>query len=280
MRERKTRVHLEATKKTSSTFAVAVCGWLDVQATADLSQVTCKACLRLGRPKRARAAQDDAPLSAALTPLLAPTAGPPPRVTSELWRDSCRGAEHRRCGRCELCEWERVADRMAAQSPWNERPGPRRPPGSPTWPSLKAALLALADFEQHDRFAPSAMGPMLDRVKTGNLGDGGRSRPEDPLLQRAGELVTVRQALERAYPEGTHPLPASVRMRLLLERTPGVCTPMPTYEQLAQREHVAVGELRALVRTGRQRVALDLAERGLIPAKELARTARAVAGWR
>jgi hypothetical protein len=214
-------------------------------------------------------------LDAALAHSLAPTAGPPPVITPQLWAETCKGAEHRRCGRCDLCAWEREAERWAAVSPWTKRHALARPAGAPLWPSLAAALIALVDWEAHDRCGPSAMGPMLDRVRAGDIsGDGGRSRPEDPLLQRAGDLVAVRQALEHAFPEGGHVLPVRVRMRLLLERTPGVLQRVPTYEELAAREGVAAGDIRALVRTGRERVAMELIERGLIPAAAVARLSR------
>jgi hypothetical protein len=276
------RVHLEVEKKPEWAFNMGLCGWSDIQASADLTKVTCKSCLRLLRPKRTK--RPETPMRVALAPLLAPVAAPPPRLTSSMWRDSCKGGQHRRCGHCELCAWEREADWCANAAHWMKRHTIERPQGAPRWSSLSAALVAFAEFQVHDRCAPSAMGPMLDRVKSGSLGDGGRSRPEDKLLLRAGELVAVRQALERAYPEGAHALPAPVRMQLLLERTPGIRTPMLSYEELAARERVAVGDVQALVRGGRERVTLDLVERGLIPPRELTRQLRrqvaATAGWR
>jgi hypothetical protein len=140
--------------------------------------------------------------------------------------------------------------------------------GAPRWPSLAAALVDFAQWERHDRTAPSALGGILDRVRRGDMGGGGDSqRPDDPLLRRAGELVRVRQALEAAYPDGAHAVSAAKCKALLLVRTPGVLEgEPPTYYALSVLLDAEEGVLRALVREGRRRMTLELAARGLIPA--------------
>lgn len=256
----------------------ARCGWQWVDMTNDMSIVTCKSCLTalaaarttaVRGGKRATSTEDvQAGIAAAFRATLAPTAPAPPRVTAALWASSCKGGEHRRCGECELCEWERSAQLWAAVSPWNRRHEIERPLDAPRWPSLAAALLALVEFERHDRSSPSALGGILDRVKRGATGDaGGVARPDDPLLRRAGELVRVRQALELAFPEGKHVVPAAKCRAILLLRTPGIveAKDVPSYEALAALFEVSAGEVQALVREGRKRVADELAARGIIP---------------
>jgi hypothetical protein len=271
---RQNRIHLDASQPGMD--RTAICGWFAVDTEVDLSKVTCKQCLARSRGETAAKTQRVAgptPIGAAemRTALaqalgnLEPKAGPPPVLTAPLWASTCKSAEHRRCGSCALCEWEREAERWAAVSPWTEKPAAKKPVGAATWPSLAAAFSALVDFEFHDRHGPSALGFILDRAKRGDISDGGRSRPDDPLMARAGDLVLLRKALELAFPVGAHALSQATRMRLLIERTKGALPEMPTYEALAAREGVDEGDLRALVKHGRRTVVVDLASRGLIP---------------
>lgn len=268
------RIHLPGDKAHA-----ALCGWTYVDVEADVSLVTCKTCLSMlaaGRsaPRCGRnagrvtvaSAELGQVLGEALRATATPSAGPPPRVTPQIWATSCKGGEHRRCGACALCVWEREAGLWAAVAPWNRELRLARPEGAPRWPSLAAALVALVEWERHGRTAPSAFGGVLECLRRGDLGDGGRSRPDDPLLRRAGELVRVYQALELAYPEGGHARLSAEQCRdLLLVRTPGVLIALPTYEALAAELGESVGELRVLVRTGRAVVSAELVQRGLIP---------------
>jgi hypothetical protein len=167
-----------------------------------------------------------------------------------------------------------------AVSPWNRESSLKRAEGAPRWPNLAAALVALVEFDRHDRHGPSAMGPILERCKRGDTTQGGSSRPDDPMQRRAGELVRVRQALELAYPAGAHAvLSRGQCIGVLLARTPGVVSllprpseddpskppEMPTYEKLSAELGAEVGELRAVVRRGRDSMTEELAGRGLIP---------------
>jgi len=265
-------VHYDASKP-GDVGRTGLCGWPFVDTETDLTKVTCKVCRRLKRegkvmPPRRRKAERDA-TDAELKKVLAPKADPPPRLTAPLWAGSCKGGEHRKCGECVICDWEREANVWGARevSAHNREHQLRKPENAPRWPSLAAALVALAEWERHDRVGPSALGGIIARLQRGCDSDGGASRPDDPLLHRAGELVAVRLALELAYPEGAHAsLSQPQRMALLLARTPGVVAVMPAYDELAERFGVSVGDLQALVRAGRRRAEEELAERGLIPA--------------
>lgn len=290
------RIHLDATQA-GNVLRKAACGWAGVDVESDVSKVTCKSCLALVAFKRSdrstsrvagvrtpSTSEVQAELAAAFRATLAPTAPAPPRMTAALWAGSCKGGEHRRCGECELCAWEREAQLWSAVAPWNRRHELERSPDAPRWSSLAAALIAFAEFERHDRCGPSALGGILDRVKRGATDAGGVARPDDPLLRRAGELVRVRQALERAYPDGAHELPAAKCRALLLLRTPGVLMTgrdpvtgetrsgeMPTYWALSVIMGVSAGELQRLVRSGRRDVSEELVQRGLIPVPRVIR---------
>jgi hypothetical protein len=151
----------------------------------------------------------------------------------------------------------------------------------PRWPSAGAALLAYCEGMAHGHELPSAHGIMIDRLERGETSGGSMPEREGPMQRRAGELLAVQRALEVAYPEGAHPhLSAHDCRWLLLWRTPGVVAvgdarkaeikashplPMPTYEELALMHGVTVGDVRALVRTGRERVTEELVRRGVIP---------------
>lgn len=268
------RVHLDATRP-GDPLRAALCGQLGVSTETDMSRVTCRSCLmRVAGKRKAAARRERAPTVAELQQELidglratcAPTAAATPAITPALWISSCKGAEHRRCGDCELCVWEREAQLWAAVSPWNKRHTVERPEGAPRWPSLTAALVALVEFDRCDRAAPSALGGILDRIKRGESGGASHdARPDDPLLRRAGELVRVRQALELAYPDGAHQIDAAKCRAILLLRTPGAVTEMPTYEALAELFATTAGDVQALVRNGRRVMAEELAARGLIP---------------
>lgn len=248
---------------------MALCGWPCVDTEPDITKVTCGSCRRMFR---ARAVPN---LVEALATTLAPSAGPPPRVTPQLWAGSCRGGEHRRCGECALCLWEREANRWAGVEAWNHVLRPRRSESTPRWGSATAALCELVEWERHGRVGPSAFGGMLWRLEMGQV-EGGRDRADDRLCGRAGELVVVRQALELAYPLGAHALSQPRRIGLLLVRTAGVVTPLPTYAELSALLGETEGELRALVRHGRAVVALELSTRGLVPVSKHERLQAAV----
>lgn len=267
------RVHYDATGP-GAVLRAGLCGWLDVDTETDVSRVTCMSCLT--KLRGARNIVVEAVAEAVAT--LEPTAPAPPQLTPPLWAVSCKGGEHRRCGDCDLCVWEREAEMWNAVSPWNavKRRGQERPENAARWPSLGAAFSALIEFEAHDRCSPSALGGILDRIRLGTLGDAnsGNSRPDDPLLRRAGELVRIRQALELAFPEGAHALSAIKCRALLVVRTPGVAAEMPSYEILSVMLEQPAGELQALVRAGRRIVVDDLAARGLIPTPRPQRRSR------
>lgn len=290
----RTRVHFDATRVGG--LLRSLCGWtLNITTETHADLVTCKTCQQMIREGREASAErvvapgdmTGAALIADVASVLPkqdlkPKAGPPPRLTAPVWGSSCKGAEHRRCGSCELCEWERSAALWGSQevSAWNRQHRLQRSADATRWSSLAAALCALAEFERHGRVGQSASGGILARIELGPID--GIARADDPMMRRGGELVRVRMALDAAYPDGAHRLPSAVRKALLLARTPGVIpptpdnpAPVPTYEQLAEELASTVGELRALVRAGRQSVTSELSGRGLIPEPRPARRGNA-----
>jgi hypothetical protein len=244
---------------------MSLCGWTEVDVEVDVSKVTCRSCLAVLAGGRAATTSDF--FGAALKATLAPSADFPPRMTPILWTASCRGALEVRCGRCPLCRWEDEAQRWSAVRPWTveAKVNGVRVPGAPQWPSLRAALVDLAMWERDGRALDSSFGRALVRLKLGNVPSSApTTADEGRTIRRAVDVVPVRRALERAYPEGAHRLSQEKRVGLLVVRTAGLVTPVPTYDELAAALGETVGELRALVRKGRALVTADLEDRGLI----------------
>lgn len=240
----------------------ALCGWLAVDTSNDVSRVTCKVCLsalQRGRAKRGETLET-------VLVALAPRADAPPRITPQVWAASCRGGEHRRCGVCELCAWERQAAMWHHAAPWT-RFEQVLAPERPRWPSLSAALIAYAEWMVGEMHAPSALGGILERIKRGETG-GEVGVPRDSAPVRSVDDVdAVRRALEAAYPD--HPL----GVQLLLLRTEGVAEilagrarePMPGYDELAARAGLTARQVQNLVVRGRDAVSAELVRRGVIP---------------
>jgi hypothetical protein len=312
MSKRKVKVHFDATKP-NDVGHTALCGFPQVDTEVDVTKVTCELCLRLLRA-RARPANDNAapksskkkgkPLTKSefAAEVDAPglrrkrhKAGPPPRFAAPTWGSKCPfewkadgryAPVTRHCGNCPVCAHERDMAQAIEESHRRKVHTLRRPERAPKWDSLNAALVALVEHETHERTSPSAFGFMLARCERGDLmTDNGSSRPDDPQMLRADDLVHVRQALSVAYPEGAHPmLTARQCMTVLIARTPGAMAivrgrranetddkaPGPIveipYEDLAERLSVSIGDLKALVKEGRRRATVELAARGLIPA--------------
>lgn len=287
------RVHWDVSKA-GFVLAQAYCGMMGARTTTARSEVTCKLCLaRLRReeqpaqPKQragqlvsreelASAAQEAA--RRALSAI--PSAGPPPRLDPLLWAQSCKGGQGE-CDpdTCPLCSWEREANLWDYANTGRKRERSRRAEGAPRWPSLAAAICALLEWEQHNRWGPSSMGPILTRIEAGFV-DGGAGQKEDPVMRRASEMVRVRQALDGAFPDGSHPaLTHAQCVGVLLARTAGalgalagakerqagLVQPVRSYEELSAQLGVSVGSLRSLVKRGRVFVTVELAARGLVP---------------
>ena len=257
---RPARVHMATVRSRMS-----LCGWAEVDCEVDVSRVTCGSCLKVLAGGRAATSSDF--FGAALKATLAPSADFPPRVTPLLWTASCRGALDERCGRCPLCVWEDEAQRWNAVRPWTveAKANGVRAPGAPRWPSLRAALADLVVWERDGRALDSACGRALTRLKLGNVSSSAPTTvDEGRTIRRAVDVVPVRLALERAYPEGAHRLSQEKRIGLLVIRSAGLISPVPTYDELAAELGETAGELRALVRNGRAAVTAALEDRGLI----------------
>lgn len=278
------KTHYDAGKP-DDVLTTGWCGWIGSPVTEDETQVTCRRCRAMRQTKAEPApprapkikAEPESALDRTIRTLLKPKADAPPRLNvredesdplSTVWLSSCKGAEGGRCHTCAICLWEKDAARWEYAAPDRfESVHLKADPNAvrPRWSSMSAAFIDLVEFERHNRFAPSATGGLLARIARGADTDGGKSRPDDPMLHKAGELVVLRKALERAYPDGAHVLPAPMCRGLLVIRTPGVMIKRPTYEELSLELGLTVGDLRALVRSGGAAVELDLFERGLIP---------------
>ncbi|HEX5660652.1 MAG TPA: hypothetical protein VFX59_25845 [Polyangiales bacterium] len=271
-------MHFDATQS-SSVLRSSLCGFVGVATTTDASLASCRLCLaRLrGASRKAitrslREAASLAELAAELhleleNPLThAPCASPPPRLTCTTWATSCKGGEHRRCGECDLCLWERDAELWYAVSPWNRTPSePVADDSKARFRSVVQALVALVEHENR-RMVPSALGRQLVRLAEGvhaAPARGGR-RIDPQLVRDADDLVHVARAVDHAYGAGAEGLEADDCKQVLLARLVGVQGEAVPWVKLIERYAVPEAALRRVVRHGRRMVEGELVERGLL----------------
>lgn len=200
-----------------------------------------------------------------------PKAPPPPTMTPEIWARSCvkRG---RRCGSCDLCTWEREAELWHQQSevyqralraslPYAEQPTIFR--------RVDQALIAYRDWEMHNRWSPSAMGPLMDRLEQGAThGQAGTSYSrdkEDPFLRRATDVIEVQQAVAHAFEGNRWGLEARECIAMLVARVGHVRETLPKYEEMELRFKLPAELIKSIVRHGRRGITVELAARGVIP---------------
>lgn len=227
--------------------------------------------LGLREPKRA----PDGP------PETLPKAPPPPYVMGALepvdeddigvpWSSTCRGGRQGRCGVCPLCEWEKLANRWHQLSPWFPELKPEREENSPRWPSVYAALRALAEHELHGRHAPSPLGAILDNLRTGAIrlrraGTTYRRDREDPIMRRASEVAEIARAVDAAYYRNRWAMDPDECGAMLLMSIDGVVPYRITSEVLGKLVDMQPWAARAVVRHGVTTVTVELAARDLIP---------------
>jgi hypothetical protein len=212
-----------------------------------------------------------------LAPTLAPAAGPPPRLTPQLWGASCKGGEAR-CRDCDLCAWQGEVERWSHAAPWSRQHELEHDETAPRWSSLAAALAAVLEYERTGRDVGSALGSILARAERGEKGQMARDpRRVSREVHRAHDIVHVQAALERAYSAGQHGLTPAECVRVLLERVAGALPELTPYGTLTER-YGGLGEdaLKALVKHGKRAVGDDLVSRGLLPRPRI--RARATAG--
>jgi len=173
-----------------------------------------------------------------------------------------------RCQTCALCAWEKEADRWHQVAPWNRELHVHRERIHP-FTSLDAAIIAFAEWERHNRTAPSAMGPLIDKLERGDVGGGGTSyRPgrESSVLVRATDVVPVRKALERAFAArnvwSLSPVTCQV---LLVASVGGVLPRKPSPDQLAESFGTQRATVKSVVYAGRRSATIELAARDVIP---------------
>lgn len=199
-----------------------------------------------------------------------PTAPPPPQFTPETWSLTCVHRDSR-CSRCDLCKWELLAEsRFFQAGTYEADPSFRAPQHRPTtFRSLTDALVALVEWETHNRWSPSAMGALMDRLKQGathgQAGTNYNREREDPSLRKATDVVEVRRALEQAFIDNVWGYQETECMAILIARVGNARADLPKYEELEERFKVPANTCRTLVRLGRRRINVELAARGVVP---------------
>lgn len=175
-----------------------------------------------------------------------------------------------RCQTCAVCSWEKEAERWHQAAHFRPESRLDRPLNRPAFPSLDHAICAFSDWERHDRHGPSAMGPLIDRLRQGMTGgQGGTSyKPgrDDPMLRRAAEVIPIKEAIRSAYPQRNEwrlsPVTCAV---LLVAATGGVLDRKPRWDELETTFGIPRATAKSVVRHGQKHVTVELAARGVIP---------------
>lgn len=283
-------VHLDATK-VGDVGRTGLCGMIVVQTESDVSRVTCKMCLKRWRAQAQEPANENAKHSAkqerrtlsaaklveavvaAFRSIFAAKAPSPPRLDGPAWGNTCKGGEQRKCSnssRCSICEWEEQAKVAHGISPWDDRRSePKKGEG---WKSLVAALEDYKNYIAHDRSQPSAQGGISARLASGAVGEQQNTRDMDRVMKWYMRVHPVEVALRAAFVDGGSKLTPGQSVAALLACT-GSCPARkdgtaPTmderYEEQARVHGIFVGELRAVVKHGRDEVEEYLLSRKLI----------------
>ncbi len=284
-------MHFDATQS-SDVLRSSLCGFVGVQTTTDVTRASCRLCLaRLrGGSRRAitRSLRDAASLADLAAELhldlasaqtTAPRASAPPRLTCPTWSSSCKGGEHRRCGECDLCLWERDAELWYAVAPWNREHRAPVNDNAPRFKTVEQALGALIEHER-SRVAPSSLGRQLARLADGiheAPARGGR-RFDSAFVRDADDLVHVERAVERAFVGGAEGLTETACTEVLFARLAGVQGESMPWAALVERYAVDEAGLRRVVVLGRRNIRNELVERGLLRVPMGRRTTRAQAG--
>jgi hypothetical protein len=280
------RLHMDAAASSDGPLHRSLCGFVAVKTTSDPTAATCRLCLARLRSGdvAAQPTRLPSPLLHAITTgelaaelhvavgavaaSLAPSAGAPPRLTAEQWASSCKGGEHRRCGECELCLWERDAQIWAHVAPYYDEQSDQCGEGARRWSTLDKALRSVAEWRAHGRDAAalrSATGVMLERLKRGEsatMGTHGVAPREPKAIAASADLLDVERAVQIGARElGPDALPAVAAM---YARATSDAATRPSFASLAIETGLTEPALRAAVSRLRARVTDDLCARGLL----------------
>jgi hypothetical protein len=292
-RKKKRAVHFDATTTAGAVLRMSLCGLPGYDVDGDITKVTCVKCLARWKAQQASPA-NDAPgprkpskrekkeLSAhgfvmavceAFRAIFAKKAPNTPRLDGNAWSGTCKGGEQRKCSnssRCQICEWEEKAKAAYAISPWDDRPGEPRP--GEGWKSLVAALEDYKRYVAHDRSQPSAQAGISARLASGEVGKQQSAKDIDGVMRWYMRVHPVEMALRAAFVVGGSKLTPERSVDVLLACT-GACPTRkdgtaPTmderYEQQASALGLYVGDVRAIVKHGRDEVEEYLLGRKLI----------------
>lgn len=198
---------------------------------------------------------------------------PPPEVmTPEAWREMCheRPCADRgfRSDMCWYCTWAKSVDSLRAAmvgAPENRLQRETRA----RWPNVYAALRAFAEHLMHGMAPPSALGPILDNLRTGaiRMRSGGtthRADKTDPVMASVEDYVAMHRALQDAFRDNRWGMPMHECLALCIARD-GVEGKRPTHAEMAAVMRIDHGSVRAICDRGRKALIVELAARELIP---------------
>jgi len=182
-----------------------------------------------------------------------------PKLTSQSWRQGCRGATVARCGGCELCERDAQIERDHAAHP--ERMSTRQTDRRWRWRSLSAAMTWYVRTRADPPAIRSATGASLERAALGmmskhvavNAADAGRA------TDWIDDLADIDRSLDRV---GEPPA------KEVLMFTAGGMLPHATgiadINALAAALCMSTSNVRALARSSRRRMTVDMVARGMM----------------
>jgi hypothetical protein len=175
------------------------------------------------------------------------------------------------------CAVGRFHEELRATSAWREQqPVAREAEAYPMFANVDAALAWYAEAREDGYSSGSAHRAMERLGAMGCQVQGGESRDSAAIVV-ADKLATMERMLDCAYEERSHGLSRRACLRILFARRVGVLVIADGYggrkfrkaekvdrELLAMKHHVTVREVDAIVRSGRERLTVEMAARGLI----------------
>lgn len=209
----------------------------------------------------------------------------PRKLDPYVWSRTCKGAAFGRCRNCQLCEDDTMTDTVneieQTHAPAESRPA--KPAKKWLWATVDAAIWASVSAYAD---SPSPSGMMLEKARLGLLNVQLGGKGEDQNMLEAEDTALASKLLSRVYSDdGEHKLTA-VQCRDVLVYVTKATTSFGeiaglTQDQACQHaaEHYSVytGDVKAIVKWGRQALIETLLDKGLLKPPE-ARTREAHRG--
>lgn len=197
----------------------------------------------------------------------------PEVMTPEAWRAMCRDRPCAdrgfRTDLCWYCAWAKSIDSLRRAMVGAPESRLDRAATRPRWPNVYAALRSFAEHLMHGMAPPSALGPILDNLRTGaiRMRSGGtthRVDRTDPIMASVEDFVAMHRALYHAFVDNRWGMPMHECIAICVVRD-GCEGKRPTLSEIATELRINAASVRAIGDRGRKALIVELAARGLIP---------------